>query len=244
MDQKTEALALAADSSIVWHQAFDLVPGVRAPGVNDIEWLLARSGIDTDLHGKSVLDIGTTNGAVAFTAEERGASRVVAVDICPIDWFGFDRIRDMRGSQVEFLQASVYELPQYLTEQFDLVVFWGVLYHLRHPLLALDSVRRLAGAKVSVETAVSSNDLGTMATEPVVRFHRHEFHGDSSNWFTPSVSALEGWMGSCGFRLDRVDPFPDADPTRCLVNASVVDGPPEYQQVSYERPLIARSDVS
>ncbi len=131
--------AFIDDASFLWHQTWSLVPGVRTPGANDIDWLWHTAGLPTDLTGRSVLDIGTTNGATAFLAEQRGASRVLAVDVCEPDLHGFPAIKELLGSEVEWRRGSVYELPQVTGgEQFDIVVFWGVLYHLRHPLLALD----------------------------------------------------------------------------------------------------------
>ena len=67
-----EAKEFLAESQFIWHQKFDLCPGVETPGVNAIPWLLESFGFPDDLSGKSVLDIGTTNGAVAFEAERHG----------------------------------------------------------------------------------------------------------------------------------------------------------------------------
>ena len=84
-----EAREFVKSATFSWHQRWELVPGVVTPGANDIAWLLQHAGLPTDLTGLSVLDIGTTNGAGAFLAENRGAARVVAVDIFPPDYYGF-----------------------------------------------------------------------------------------------------------------------------------------------------------
>ena len=72
-----EAAAFIASAGFVWHQRFDLAPGVATPGVSSVEFLLNRAGVPADLTGLSVLDVGTTNGGCAFEAERRGARRVV-----------------------------------------------------------------------------------------------------------------------------------------------------------------------
>jgi hypothetical protein len=73
----------------------------------------------------------------------------VAVDIYPPQWFGFDALREFLGSSVEYLQGAVYDLSRLSRgERFDYVLFWGVLYHLRHPLLALDEVRAVLAPDV------------------------------------------------------------------------------------------------
>jgi tRNA (mo5U34)-methyltransferase len=203
-----------------------------------VDFLLHTAGIPERLDGATVLDIGTTNGGAAFACERRGARRVVAVDIADEDWFGFAAIKEAVGSRAEHVQASVYELPELLGEQFDVVLFWGVLYHLRHPLLALDNVRRLTRGSVSSETAVCNHELADQRDLPLVRFYRtDELAGDSSNWFAPTVAALTDWSRSCGLEPTRVRAWPDAAPARAMVVASAMNNPPEYLALSYERPL-------
>jgi len=229
-----EATTFLDGADFLWHQQFHLSEHVVSPGANNIEWLLDRVGFPHDLTGSSVLDIGTTNGGAAFIAEQRGASRVVAVDIYGPDRFGFDRIGQALGSRAEFVQGSVYELPELLDEQFDEVLFLGVLYHLRHPLLALDSLRRLTRRNVYVETAVS----GEVDDPPAARyFRRDELAADPSNWFSPTVAALVDWVESSGFAADEVHVWPEDTPERASVSAHVAEGPPEFTQLSYEVPL-------
>jgi tRNA (mo5U34)-methyltransferase len=234
-----EATAFLAQAQFVWHQRFDLAPGVPTPGVSPNDWLLAAFEVPQDLRGKRVLDIGTTNGATAFELERRGADRVVAVDVLDIDWFGFRAIAELFDSQAEFVQCSLYELPDVLDETFDLVVFWGVLYHLRHPLLGLDGVRRLARDVVYLETAVS--DFRDDPSETVARFHQLDDLGDDfSNWWSPTTAALVAWCRSAGFEVLGARPIPDNEPaTRCLATLRAVPGEPEYSRVSYEQALRA-----
>lgn len=211
-----------------------------APGVNSIPSLWEIAGIPNDLTGKTVLDIGTTNGASAFMAERRGAERVVAVDILDQDHFGFRTLKEAFGSKAEFLQASIYELPQILREQFDIVLFWGVLYHLRHPILALDNLRSLTRGTVYIETAVADHELATDASRALVRYYRlDELGNDASNWFAPTTRCLVDWCRSSGLTPVKVDSWPTEAPTRAHVVAQVTEGNPEYLGVSYEHPLRA-----
>jgi tRNA (mo5U34)-methyltransferase len=222
-------------SQFVWFHKMELAPGVLTPGVSDIGWLAGAAGLPDDLSGTSVLDIGTANGGAAFLAERRGATDVVAVDIYPPSWFGMDRLIELFDSGVQFVQASLYELPEVLGRPFDLVLCWGVLYHLRHPLLGLDALRRLTGARCSLETAVADREVGS--DQPVARFYRRdELSGDGSNWWAPTTTALSEMLGSCGFEVSRLLPVPPGEPASRAI-CELVPADPEWPGICYEVPL-------
>lgn len=232
------AAQFVRSAGFLWHQRFRLAGGVYTPGANDIESHWQRAGLPDDLSGKTVIDIGTTNGGAAFECERRGAKRVVAVDIYPSDHFGFSSLRDFLSSQVEFIQGSVYELPVLLKDRFDIILFWGVLYHLRHPLLALDSLRELSAGPatlISIESAVADGYVAEASRETVL-FFRREMLADASNWFVPSVAALLDWCESSGLEAELMGAWPDRA-TRCMVRAKLAQGQPEYMRISYEKPL-------
>ncbi len=236
---------LIARTDFIWHQRFELAPGVYTPGPNNVEFLMAEAQMPERLDGETVLDIGTTNGGVAFELERRGAGRVVAVDILEPETFGFHAIREILGSSVEHLKASIYELPEILGEQFDLVVFLGVVYHLRHPLLALDNVRRLTRRLAYVESAICDAELPALAGESVARFYRRdELGADPTNWFSPTLTTLADWCASCGLEPIHTSSWPEGTPTRGMVSARPSPGEPEWQRISYDQPIIARIDHS
>jgi tRNA (mo5U34)-methyltransferase len=248
MTDAGRAEQLIADDRIVWYQRYEIAPGVVTPGVVDTLDLMRRARFPEDMTGMSVLDIGTSNGALAFEAERRGASHVVATDIYPPTHFGFAATAELLGSRVTFLRASVYELPSVLRERFDVVAFFGVLYHLRHPLLGLDATRRLSTGSVFIESAVADDSLPAdqRASGGLVRFFRKaELGDDSSNWFVPTVATLVDWCASAGLGVQHVDGWPDPTrPARCAIHGTVVEGPPEYEQLSYEVPLDVRVDLT
>lgn len=191
-----------------------------------------------------MLDVGTSNGGAAFLMERWGADRVVAVDIYPPDWFGFDSLRDFLGSNVEYLQGTVYELSRLTRGQrFDYVLFWGVLYHLRHPLLALDEVRSVLAPDglVDIETAVSDDELGELSDLPLAHFYRgDELAADPSNWFTPTVMCLKDWCLSAGLEPMRIEAWGEGQGKRCLIVARQTPGNAEFATISYEVRLRAQ----
>ena len=243
MPSAEAARSFIETSSFVWHQRWELVEGVMTPGVHPIDMLFNFGEVERDLRGKRVLDIGTSNGGAAFLMERWGAERVVAVDIYPPDHFGFRRLSAFLGSSVEYLQGSVYDLNRLVEGlTFDHVLFWGVLYHLRHPLLALDEVRSVLvpGGTVDIETVVSDQELEPHSDLPVARFFRHDELGrDPSNWFAPTVACLKAWCASAGLEFERDEVWGEGQSQRCLLVARRTADYPEFARISYEVPLRA-----
>ncbi len=101
------------------------------------KWEGFRHAVPEDLTGRSVLDIGCNAGFYAIEMARRGAERVVGIDSDPRYLAQARLAAEASGAGIEFREMSVYDVAQ-LNESFDFVIFMGVLYHLRHPLLALD----------------------------------------------------------------------------------------------------------
>ena len=117
--------------------------------------------LPADLTGKSVLDIGCNAGFYSVEMKRRGAGRVVGID-SDERYLAQARLASeaLGFSGIEFRNLSVYDVAA-LGERFDLVIFMGVLYHLRHPLLALDLIREhVAGDRLLFQTMQrGSNDV-------------------------------------------------------------------------------------
>lgn len=183
-----------------WHtiKLGNLVTLGRVP-LNFQDWV--AQVIPRDLIGKSVLDIGAWDGYFSFLAEQRGASRVVAIDkLVDHNAAGFMTAKEILNSKVEFIQMDVLDLDK-LREEFDVVFFFGVFYHLMHPLLALEKIYEKTKSLLLIETHVVSNQLPLM-----VFYEKDEYEGDSSNWWGPSVECVMAMCRSCGFaRVEMVD---------------------------------------
>lgn len=189
-----------------WFHIIDLGHGVITPGrydpVNGEHG--PRFCVPKSLEGKTVLDIGAWDGAWSFEAKRRGASRVLATD--KFIWEGggwgergsFDVARDALGLDIEDMIIDVMELSKQRVGQFDVVFFFGVLYHMRHPMLALEKVRDVTvpGGLAIVETHCDMLDLEV----PALGFYPgRELQGDASNWFGPNPAALIGMLKAVGF---------------------------------------------
>ena len=178
----------------------ELRPGIITPGIAQEHFVLSMLGIPEDLSGMTVLDVGCWDGFFSFECERRGAKRVVATDIWEtLGRDAFDFARAELGSAVEPLECSVYDLPDVLDQRFDLVLFLGVLYHLRHPLLAIEKVAEVTapGGLVILESAV---DAESLMDRPLMAFYPgDELNHDPTNWWTPNVPALASMLGVSGF---------------------------------------------
>ncbi len=159
-----------------------------------------------DLTSKSVLDLCAWNGFFSFEAERRGARRVLAVDyFC---WSGpgwgtkagFDLAREALGSKVEDREIDVLDVSPDNTGVFDVVLFLGVLYHMRHPLLALEKVSAVTGEMLILETHV---DLTTINRPAMAFYPGAELGGDASNWYGPNEACVIAMLKDVGFNRVR-----------------------------------------
>jgi len=232
-----------------WYHSIQIEPGLVTPGrktARELSAMVERIGLPSSLDGLSVLDIGAWDGFFSFEAERRGARRVVAYDLPPADTFGFATAKAALGSRVEYVQGSVYDLSPGVVGTFDVVLFLGVLYHLRYPLLALDRIREVCDGYMLLETQYLDECLvladGRRVTlegidprlvdVPLYRFYRSdELHaGDFSNWFSPNRRAIEDGLWTAGFEPVYQAAWGD----RIAYRARRLHGVPEYLQESYE----------
>jgi tRNA (mo5U34)-methyltransferase len=196
-----------------WFHTIDLGHGIVTPGRDDSVRKLRRIRLPADLRGKSVLDLGAWDGFFSFEAERRGADRVVALDgpawrepAWGPDGFGtkagFQLARRALGSCVEDRELDLDEIRPETVGYFDVVLFLGVLYHLKHPWLALERVAGVCDGLLVVETHADFLDVARPA---LALYPGDEVDGDASNWFGPNVPALAAMLRHEGFtRLDVV----------------------------------------
>jgi tRNA (mo5U34)-methyltransferase len=189
---------------IAWFHQIDLGGGVVTPGSDATAEKLATIGLPEDLTGRSVLDIGAWDGAFSFEAERRGAKRVLATDSYiwqGRNWgskAGFEFARSALGSRVEDRLLDVMDLDPADVGTFDVVLFLGVLYHLRDPWAGLARVASVTapGGLVVVETHV---DMLHVARPAVALYPGLELNGDGSNWCGPNPAAVVALCEMSGF---------------------------------------------
>jgi tRNA (mo5U34)-methyltransferase len=175
------------------------------------------AALPADMTGKSVLDIGCNGGFYSIEMKRRGASRVVGVDSDETYLAQARFAAKMSGyDDIEFAKLSVYDVAS-LREQFDLVIFMGVFYHLRHPLLALDLIHAHVtkdmllfqsmqrGSKiiapVKTDYPITTTDIFDQPGWPKLHFIENDYSNDCTNWFVPNAAAAQALLRSSGFDI-------------------------------------------
>lgn len=184
-------------SGLWWH-SIDLGNGRVTPGVHslaELQSIYASLDLPEDLSGKTLLDIGCWDGFYSFETERHGA-RVTAVDCWrPSNFFA---AREALKSKAEFHELSVYEIGKDNFGSFDIVLFMGVLYHLRHPLLALENVCELTRDYAIIESHII--DKMREGDEPAMEFYEFdELGGQYDNWWAPNLKCMAQMTRSAGF---------------------------------------------
>jgi tRNA (mo5U34)-methyltransferase len=204
-----------------WFHNLDL-QGVRtAPGhfLGDYpatKFASFADAIPRDLTGRSVLDIGCNAGFYSIEMKRRGASRVLGIDF---DEDYLDQARfaaDVSGVNIEFRKLSVYDVGA-LGERFDVVLFMGVLYHLRHPLLALDLIHEYVARDLLIFQSMQRGSRDVLEVEPdydfwatkhfdapgypKMHFIEHSYAKDPTNWWVPNSACAEAMLRSSGFNI-------------------------------------------
>lgn len=220
MDAKEIEKRVAAHEN--WFHVIELPHGIKTPGTasNEIKVpILNDLGLPTDLAGKRALDIGCMDGAFSFEMERRGAE-VMAMDLGPKEGNKFETARQILGSSVEYRSDNVYNLAPERHGTFDVVLFLGVIYHLRQPLTALDRIRTIVrddgllfvGSTIldTLMVRPDGTETGLRATHPDLskvplwQFHpRDSLKREYTNLFVPNLRALETAVEEAQFRVLR-----------------------------------------
>jgi tRNA (mo5U34)-methyltransferase len=181
-----------------------------------IKWRTFADAIPADLRGRTVLDVGCNAGFYSIEMKRRGADRVVGVDWDDRYLAQARFAADVSGADIELRRLSVYDIAS-LGERFDVVLFMGVLYHLRHPLLALDRLHEHATRDLLVfQSMLRGSDRPVQVKEdypftetsifdapgfPKLHFVEHKYSGDDTNWWIPNRAAVEAMIRSAGYAV-------------------------------------------
>ena len=180
------------------------------------KWRQLAPALPADLGGWSALDIGCNAGFYTFELARRGA-HVLAVDadehyLRQARWAR--KLLDL-DDRIELRRLQIYDLVR-LERRFDLVLFMGVLYHLRYPLLALDIVAERVGRLLVLQTLTAPGEAAVeppadLALDersrlresgwPALAFIERSLAGDPTNWWIPNHACVEAMLRSAGLQV-------------------------------------------
>jgi tRNA (mo5U34)-methyltransferase len=181
------------------------------------KWRRFQHAIPADLRGMTVLDIGCNAGFYSIEMKRRGAERVVGLDTNEGYLAQARFAAEVSGVDIELRQMSVFEVGR-LEEKFDVVLFMGVLYHLRHPLLALDLIHEHvardllvfqsmlrgspAGPPLQDDYTFWDTSIFNDPSFPKMHFIEARYAGDPTNWWIPNEACVMGMLRSAGFTIE------------------------------------------
>jgi tRNA (mo5U34)-methyltransferase len=201
-----------------WYHRIELGNGLVTPGWAPLEADLY--GVPERLDGLRVLDVGAWDGFWTFEALKRGAREAVAIDdfsdrlgtnVVRTAWETFDLCREALGyddSVCQRHEMTVYDVSPDKLGMFDCIFFFGTLYHLRYPLLALDKLAAISSGTIIVESAILDDyspyngglGHGYAGNQMVMEFYPSKNYGDNeSNWWAPTLNCLANMVAAAGF---------------------------------------------
>lgn len=204
-----------------WFHNIDLNGARTAPDhflgdYPNIKWQRFAHAIPQDLTGRTVLDIGCNGGFYSIEMKRRGADRVLGIDFDERYLAQARFAAEVTGEDIEFRKLSVYDVAT-LGERFDVVLFMGVLYHLRHPLLALDLIHDHVAADLMIYQSMQrgSDTVHPVAANydffeqghfdepgyPKMHFIEHQYANDWTNWWAPNAACSAAMLRSAGFQI-------------------------------------------
>lgn len=214
---RDEALAVVRSFPWWYHRIYlgDGVYTIDAPTYHESVWGRIGTAFPPHLGGASVLDVGSNAGYFSIQLALRGAGRVVGIE--PNETFRQQATACARiwGLDLECLGVDAHELGD-IREQFDIVMFAGILYHLQSPLQVLMEVGRICRDAIVVESEVIPDDPGngvrvrqgragetrlTRCSTGIMKFiESTELNDDGTNWWVPDTDCLRGMLRTAGFR--------------------------------------------
>jgi len=211
-----ESVPEQTNGVFTWYHSFRF-GDVYAPGtITSLRYQMwVSSIIPENLENKTVLDIGTADGFYSFLCESRGAKKVVAVDW--LEFPGFTAAHKILNSNVEFrklvvddsnigftkIKSQIGTMDE-IKEKFDIVLLFGVLYHLPNPVMVLKTLANITHKMLLISSHIIDSK------EPVMYYYPEGSltPGDTTNWWVPTPSCLTDIGRRLGFNKSKmVDTF-------------------------------------
>ncbi|MEM9706557.1 MAG: methyltransferase domain-containing protein [Pseudomonadota bacterium] len=195
MDQAT------VDSMGEWYHRIDFGNGVVSKAKQDqsIAYDIISPGFMEPLEGKRVLEIASNAGGLSLHLVRAGA-KVTAVEPVRIFRKQAKLVREhFRLRNLKLLNDTIYNCYKWGT--FDIVIFHGLIYHLRHPQLVLDMLAHITKEQIFVSSQITRGDDPILSNRRAnSKFKRLGKSDKKLLGWEPTLSALQRMIELAGFR--------------------------------------------
>jgi tRNA (mo5U34)-methyltransferase len=199
-------LRVQVEKEPYWFHRMEVTEDLITPGWSDPKSeKLPHFGLPDDMSGMRVLDIGCAEGFFSFEAERRGAKAVIGIDAHPDSIRRFNICRDALDSRAIGFLTSIYDISARTFGTFDLVMFFGVLYHLRNPLAALERIIDVCKGTLLLQTAGFQD--AAIGDQPMAKFYPFGTESgppgneiwDPTVFWIPNTACVNGMLAHVGF---------------------------------------------
>ena len=215
-----ESLIALVDSFPYWYQRIYLGQGVYtlpALQLHNYVWQKIETMLPDGFKGASILDVGANAGYFCIQSKLNGAGQVVGIESEDNYLKQAEACRSVWQLDIAYRQTNIDQLQFHtMGQRFDVVIFTGILYHLKNPLGALEQMASLCNDAIIVETEVLSpkhrnvlhvrqGPFGRTVIQPsnagFMKFiEKYELTGDGSNWWVPDEECVLGMLRTAGFK--------------------------------------------
>lgn len=230
-----------------WFHKIELAPDLVTPGWDDPKTIkLPYYGLPDRMDGMRVLDVGCAEGFFSFEAERRGATEIVAIDPVPGMVKRLNICKDYLGSKVLGLTCRAYDLDPRTFGTFDMVFFFGLLYHLRNPILALEKIQSVCSGTLLMQTHSLSEDdpeldkISEVNKNPVAKFYPSGVYSgpkkdmyDPTVFWVPNAECAKALLISTGFSSIERLPNPSTLIFRAQSSTVSKSQPPDWNKAPW-----------
>ena len=207
-----------------WHHKFEIFSGVITPGAYDPTSMWERLQIDAACTGRTLLDIGASDGFFSRQAFMMGAD-VTAMDYRPKDGHGFAVMERLLGHVFPYEHCNLMDLDTVRLGSFDIVLFLGVLYHLPDMMRALHLIRSVCRKTLFVETHADNDFCPDVSA---ARYWRGDsFNGDLTNFWSPNTACTLDMLHDAGYDVVRHEACND----RLFIQAEITRDTPRLRKM-------------
>ena len=187
-----------------WINSIEIAKGISTSGRNDNRDFILNQFNLVNFNNKKVLDIGCADCLYSFEAEIRGAKEITAID-SNVSKGAVEILIPLFNSKTKIKEIDFFDFKT--KEKFDVIIFSGILFHLKYPILALEMVSNLLKKDGKLIESAMFSDQNEKALLYCPNLEESHYKGEYSNSNTFfNHKGLIDKLGSFGVNLTNIYP--------------------------------------